>query len=399
MTITATQSPAIRWTLAALCALALLAASLAPAEAQSVRPPAGAVTNSTPEAGTDPRAFPAGDPADALARQGASSDSDLWRAVRGGDQFDTQKRGAMAGGLIQSEGSAWQEFRDGPLAVAGLWIMGGSIVALAVFYFTAGPIKMHGPLAGVKIPRLSAVERFSHWLMAGPFVVLAITGLVLLYGKPWIMPLIGKEAFASFMLYGKMVHNYLGFAFMLGLLMSFLVWVRVNLFGRVELLWLAKGGGAFLKKGEHLPVRKFNAGQKILFWLVMLGGLSVSLSGIMLIFPFEFAMFSKTFATLNMLGLPALGITLPTDLSPMAEQQLAQLWHSFVSIVLIAIVFGHIYLGTIGMHHSFDAIGSGYVDRNWAREHHSLWAEEVETDLAARRAETAMDRTAATPAE
>jgi formate dehydrogenase subunit gamma len=305
----------------------------------------------------------------------------------------------MSGVLVQSEGDAWQAMRNGPLALSGLLIIGGSIAALALFYFTAGPIKMHGPLAGVRIPRLSAVERFSHWLMAVPFVILAITGLALLYGKSAIMPLVGKEAFATFMVYGKMTHNYLGVVYMIGLIMSFIVWVKVNLFGKVELLWLAKAGGALCKPGEHLPVRKFNAGQKILFWLVMLGGVSVSLSGIMLLYPFEFQMFGKTFGVLNMLGLSALGFPLPTELTALQEQQLAQLWHSFVSLVLVAIVIGHVYLGTIGMHYSFDAIGSGYVDRNWAREHHSLWAEEVEHELAATRAEAQMRDRAATPAE
>ena len=56
--------------------------------------------------------------------------------------------------------------------------------------------------------------------------------------------------------------------------------------------------------------------------------------------------------------------------------QYAQLWHSIVAFVFIAIIIAHIYLGSIGMEGAFDAMESGEVDRQWAREHHSLWFEE-----------------------
>ena len=70
--------------------------------------------------------------------------------------------------------------------------------------------------------------------------------------------------------------------------------------------------------------------------------------------------------------------TLETALSPQEEMQYAQLWHAIVSFVLMAIVLAHIYIGSVGMEGAYDAMGSGEVDLNWAREHHSLWVEEVE---------------------
>lgn len=128
------------------------------------------------------------------------------------------------------------------------------------------------------------------------------------------------------------------------------------------------------KKGSHPPAKKFNAGQKILFWLIILGGASLSLSGISLLFPFQTAIFAKTFEVVNIFG-----FNLPTDLTPVAEMQLATLWHSVVALALICVVVAHIYIGSLGMEGAFDAMGSGEVDRNWAKEHHSVWyAEEME---------------------
>jgi formate dehydrogenase subunit gamma len=128
------------------------------------------------------------------------------------------------------------------------------------------------------------------------------------------------------------------------------------------------------KRGVHPPAKKFNAGQKIIFWLVILGGISVSLSGIMLLFPFRLSMFGETFAWVNRL----FGTEYPTALTPLQEMQFAQVWHAIMGLLLTIVIIAHIYIGTIGMEGAFDAMGSGKVDRNWAREHHSLWVEDLE---------------------
>ena len=203
------------------------------------------------------------------------------------------------------------------------------------------------------------------------FIVLALTGLNLLYGKHVLLPVLGPEVFAAITLAGKYAHNYLSFGFMVGVVLMFVLWVRHNLPSKYDVKWLAQGGG-LLVKGTHPPAKKFNFGQKIIFWCVILGGLSLSLSGIALLFPFQLAMFNPTFAVLN-----TIGFDLPTNLTAMEEMQLSQLWHAGVGLVLIAIIVGHIYIGSLGMEGAFAAMGSGQVDENWAREHHAVWVAEV----------------------
>ncbi len=154
----------------------------------------------------------------------------------------------------------------------------------------------------------------------------------------------------------------------------FILWVRDNLFDRTDLEWISKGGG-LLTAGVHPPARKFNFGQKFIFWAVILGGASLSWSGLALMFPFEITPFSGTFAILNVFG-----FDLPTELSPLAETQLSQLWHGILGLIMIAIIIAHIYIGSLGMEGAFDAVSTGQVDENWAREHHSLWAAELEGD-------------------
>jgi len=126
-----------------------------------------------------------------------------------------------------------------------------------------------------------------------------------------------------------------------------------------------------LVKGVHPDAKKFNAGQKLIFWSVVLLGASVSLSGIALLFPFETAMMGKTFAILNNFG-----FDLRTDLTAMEEMQYQTIWHTIVAVAMIVIIIAHIYIGSVGMEGAFSAMGSGQVDLNWAKEHHNLWVAE-----------------------
>jgi len=303
---------------------------------------------------------------------GGASDTDLWRAIRGGVQGKVSIPDRQSGVLIQSEGDSWRAVRNGPVSTYGIWAILGVIAVLAIFFALRGRIRIEAGRSDQTIERFNGLERFAHWLMAGSFVILALTGLNLLYGRYFLPDVIGKPIFAALTAWGKYAHNYLAFAFMAGLVLSFVLWVAHNFPTRTDLNWLLKGGGLF-SKHSHPPAEKFNAGQKILFWLVMLGGLSISLSGLSLMFPFELPMFAKTFAVLNVVGLD-----LPTVLSPMQETQLAQVWHSVMALVLIVVIVGHIYIGSIGMEGAFDAMGNGQVDLNWAREHHGLWVEKAQ---------------------
>ncbi len=324
---------------------------------------------------------------------GENSDADLWRKVREGEGNLIQAPGraspeeAAMGNMI-SGGQMWRDVRNGPLSSYGGMALGGIIVLLALFFAARGKIMIdHGP-AGVTIERFKLIERIGHWLTAVSFVVLGLTGLNILYGKTVLMPVLGHEIFSAITIAGKYLHHGGAFTFMAGLVLIFLMWVKHNIPDLTDVKWFAAGGGIFVK-GSHPPAKKFNGGQKIIFWLTILGGASLSLSGWSLMFPFEYPMFAKTFAVIN-----TVGFNLPAELSPIQEQQLAQLWHSIVSIFMIIVILAHIYIGSIGMQGAFDAMGSGQVDLNWAREHHSLWVEEVEANQTAENA-----RNTAAPAE
>lgn len=340
-------------------------ASLAPAEPGEAR---------LPDAPADPSA-PEGE-AGGLAAQGGTSDAELWHRVRRGEDFTISIPDDRAAILVQDEGVEWvgQRGEGSKLRVWGGWAMAAMIGLLLIFYLLRGRIRIQSGRSGRKIRRFTGLERFSHWLMAVSFIILAVTGLNLLYGRGVLLDLFGAETYALLAGWGKIAHNTVAFAFMLGIVLSFVLWIAHNLPSRTDLKWIAQGGGMF-SKHKHPPAKKFNFGQKIVFWSVVVLGLSISASGIALMFPFEVALFDKTFTAMN-----AVGFEMKTGLTPIEEMQYAQLWHTIVGFAFIVIIIAHIYIGTLGMEGAFDAMGSGEVDVNWAREHHSIWAEKVEAE-------------------
>ncbi len=313
--------------------------------------------------------------ADPVLQQGDLSDADFWRTVREGARGSVTIPDPNAGILIQSSGETWRAIHNGPLPEWGAWGMLGMIVVLGLFFAIRGRIRIEAGPSGRVVERFGSMERLAHWLVAVSFIILGLTGLNTLYGRYMIKPVIGADAFAALAQFSKYIHNYVAFAFMVGLVLILVLWIRDNIPNRYDWIWLKKGGGMF-SRHLHPPARRFNAGQKIIFWLVILGGVSISLSGIELLFPFEFALFSKTFAFLNIFG-----FGLPTELSAIEEMQLAQVWHGIISLFLISVIIAHVYIGTIGMEGAFDAMGSGQVDLNWVREHHSVWVSELEREV------------------
>jgi formate dehydrogenase subunit gamma len=303
---------------------------------------------------------------------GSTGDTELWRAIRKGVKGTSSVRDPMASTLVQSDGDNWRAFKNGPLAQFGGWLLAFIIVVLVVFRLLRGQIKVDSGLSGQTVERFNAFERAVHWLTASSFIVLGLSGLNVMYGKYVLLPILGQGAFASLTYYGKLAHNYLGFAFMLGIALMFVLWVRHNIFDGTDLKWIAQGGG-MLSKGAHPPAKRFNFGQKCIFWIVIFGGVTVSVSGLALMFPYEITPWSETFAILNIFGLG-----LPIDLTALQETQLSVLWHSAVAFVMIAVIIAHIYIGTpLGMEGAIDAVASGQVDVNWVKEHHSLWGDEV----------------------
>lgn len=329
----------------------------------------------------------------ALATRGGASDSALWRAIRQGntETFTVSIPDKKAARLVQDDGETWLKTRSGPLLKYTGWALGGLLGLLLLFFLVRGRIRVDGGMSGIRIERFKFIERFGHWLLGISFIILAITGLSVLAGREALVPAIdwmnvkvngegaepvGKELFASWAIIAKWLHNNVSWAFMLGLAMVFLMWVLHNLPTWTDVKWLLKGGGIFTK--SHPSARKFNAGQKIIFWLVIILGVSVSASGLSLLFPYEVPMFGETFETINVaaerVGQP---LHLETALTPIQEMQYAQLWHTIIGVAMILVVLAHIYIGTIGMQGAFSAMGSGKVDLNWAEEHHDLWVEKL----------------------
>lgn len=355
----------------AACFLTFTMAALSNADAQSsVRPPAS---------GGSETSAPGEVPGNAL---GSTSDSELWRAVKGGTTGNVSIPDKKAGMLVQYEGQIWREIHNGMVPLYGAWAILGMIVLLAIFFALIGRLKIDDGPAGITITRFSALERAGHWMTAGSFVLLALTGLNILYGRAVVIPVIGLEAYAAIAQWGKYIHNYVAFAFIAGLIFIFFHWVLHNLPSRDDVVWLMKGGGIFVKS-VHPPARKFNAGQKFVFWLTIFGGASVALSGWALLFPF-----TTSFMTWMMEMSQAVGLDIPAWLglpdppyAGVVEQQMNQIWHAAMGLFLTVVIIAHIYIGSVGMEGAFDAMASGEVDLNWAREHHSLWVEELEQEL------------------
>ena len=316
-----------------------------------------------------------------LGPLGGRSDPDLWRGIRYNElpvRVSTMNKTGRV--LVQDNGMWWQQFREGPLATYGAWLLAGTLAVLLLFYLLRGRIRIEGGKVGRTVTRFKAIERFAHWMLAGSFILLALTGLATLFGRKVVIPLLGRE-FNSVLLTGsKFIHNNVSWAFMIALVMVFVMWIWHNIPNKTDWVWIKQGGGFIGDK--HPPAKKFNFGQKIVFWAVILLGFSVSLSGLSLLFPFEIQLFGHTFNLINDIGMAeAAGFgPLQGDLTPHAEMQYAQLWHAIIGFLMMAVILGHIYIGTLGMEGAFDAMGNGEVDERWAEQHHSLWLDEVKGD-------------------
>ena len=249
--------------------------------------------------------------------------------------------------LIQAEGREWRAFRNGPLTTYGGWLIGIVFLLLVAFYLIKGRIRLKSPPTGRLIERFNAVERASHWTMAICFVFLAFTGAFMLWGKYLVLPWLGYTGFAWVTIIGKNVHNFVGPLFIFSLVVSFLIFVKDNLVHARDIQWLTH-----VITGQELPSGRFNGGEKMWFWggLVVLGG-ALAATGLILDFP---------------------------NWNQSREaMQVSNMIHVIAAACFIAGGLAHIYIGTIGMEGAYQGMRKGYVDEEWAREHHPLWYEEV----------------------
>ncbi|MDV7144899.1 formate dehydrogenase subunit gamma [Tropicimonas sp. TH_r6] len=321
----------------------------------------------------------AADPTGQLGTLGGVSDAEMFRSLRYGTADVTASASSPgATVLIQDGGMSWMHYREDWLGTYGGWLLLGMIGLLAIVYFALGRVPIAGERTGRTILRFGNFDRWMHWMTAGSFILLALTGLVSMYGRQFLIPVMGLDAHATLALWSKLVHNNVSWAFMLGVVLIFFKWVRYNIPNWNDVKWMMVLGGLF-NHDIHPPAGKFNAGQKLIFWSVIGLSVAIAATGISLLMPFSAPIFDPFFGWINNLGLLSwLGLPdLPTQLSPQQEMQFTQLVHATVGFGFMAMIIGHIYIGTAGMEGAFDAMGSGYVEEQWAKEHHSLWLDEV----------------------
>ncbi len=328
----------------------------APAGSTLAGPPAGFVAPAEPQA----------DENNALrGKSQPGNNAPMWRAVResGTTPGVTSLPGAEMGVLVQpftqypgsrftSAGEAWRQVRN-------QWLLpyGGSLFlivagAIGVFYWRKGALGGHEADTGRKIERFTPFERSAHWANAIAFVTLAISGLVMSFGKFFVLPVLGSTLFGWITYALKTIHNFVGPLFAVSLLVVIFTFIKDNLPAKGDLNWLAKGGG--LLSGKEVPSHRFNAGEKMVFWAGVFGlGLVVVASGLVL---------DKL--------VPGWGET-------RGQMQVANMVHIVATVLMMCLFLGHIYIGTIGMKDSYKAMRTGYVDEAWAKEHHEWWYDDV----------------------
>jgi formate dehydrogenase subunit gamma len=276
----------------------------------------------------------------------------LWRDVRQRDRSvtgSTQVKGVDAGILINVRGEEWRQFRMQQLIPYGAALMGVVLSAIILFYLLLGPLRMQGEFTGKKMMRFTVFERTTHWFTVGLFWLLALTGLILLYGRFVLIPILGADGFGATASACKEAHNLFGPMFLVALILLFMTFVKDNIYERGDISWLLKGGG--MLGGGHVSAGRFNAGEKIWFWIAIWGGIVLCVSGLIL----DFAMFGQSRVIM----------------------ELSHVLHGIVALVVISVSFGHIYLATAGVEGTLNSMTQGYVDEVWAKSHHDRWYEEV----------------------
>ena len=277
--------------------------------------------------------------------------NELWMNVRHNTEstkMTSQVKNVDSNMLINQQAVRWTHFRMNQLISYGSIALVSITSLILLFYLIRGKIKIKGGLSGNMVHRFSDYERVLHWVLAIVFLFLAVTGLTLLFGRSLLIPIMGNEIFSVLASASKESHNLFGPIFLFSLILMLVRFVRRNIYAKGDLTWLLRGGGII----GHSPVTGgfFNMGEKTWYWLVILIGLAISLSGLILVSP-------------NM------------GQSRMI-MELSHVVHGVGAILLIAISFGHVYLASMGTEGTLESMKTGYVDIKWAEEHHDRWAKE-----------------------
>ena len=290
----------------------------------------------------------------------------VWRAVGAGAEgysslpkSEAPEEGVLIQPFVQYPGSrlttageAWRQVRNN-------WIIpyGGSLLLIAlgavgIFYWRKGMIMLHGKPTGVEIERFTPFERSAHWTNAIAFVILAISGIFMAFGKYFIQPVIGDTLFGWITYLLKNAHNFAGPVFAVSLTVVFFTFLKDNWPSKEDWTWIIKAGGLF--GNTEVPSHRFNAGEKVVFWGGVFGlGLVVVASGFVLDKIIPFLVYER------------------------GTMQIAHMVHAVATLLMMAMFIGHIYMGTVGMQGAYKAMRTGYVDETWAKEHHELWHDDI----------------------
>ena len=293
------------------------------------------------------------------------NNSEVWREVRSGQPNYTSVQGRETGVLVQAQarfpgqdsmttaGEAWRKFRNGPITFYGGWLIVLVVLAIAAFYFTKGPLMLHGKLSGRIVERFSLAERWAHWSTAISFCVLAVSGMIILFGKHILLPVIGYTLFAWLTALSKNLHNFLAPLFIVSVLAMIIIYVKDNLPEKGDIAWF-RGAFAMFWSGKHVPSGRFNAGEKAYFWIgVVALCITLSVTGAIMLFP----NFDQVRTTM----------------------QQANVIHAACAVIMILFALGHIYVGTIGVEGAYGNMRDGVTDETWAKEHHELWYNDVKS--------------------
>ena len=347
-----------------LLAAALALGLAATAQAQPAAPAAADAAKGPPAGFVAPAEPAADDSAAARMKSQPGNNAPVWRAVRdsGNQPAYSSLPGAEQGVLIQpfvqypgsaftTAGEAWRQVRNHWIIPYGGSLLLITLLALAIFYKTKGPLGSD-ETTGRVIERFTPFERAAHWANAGAFVALAVSGIVMAFGKYFLLPVFGSTLFGWLTYALKNIHNFAGPLFAVSIVIVFVTFVRDNLPAKGDLNWLLKGGGML---GDHeVPSGRFNAGEKLVFWagIFLFGFVSVG-SGLVM---------DKLIPGLQYLR---------------TDMQIAHMIHAVSALLMLVVFIGHIYLGTIGTRGAMQGMTTGYCDEAWAREHHQLWYEDV----------------------
>lgn len=249
------------------------------------------------------------------------------------------------------DGRDWRLGMADIVTHVGAWAILGFSFLLALLLAIRGRIPIVKGRSTRTVKRFGFIERANHWMTATSFIGLAVTGIAIAYGDTLIRPF-GEGALGTIGWWATWGHSIFMPSFSLGLLLMLVMWVHRNLPEKLDIEWLKRGGGFFSDDGHNPPAKKFNTGQKLIFWSAVLGGALMIVTGITLMFPFYW------------LDLEGMGWVM--------------LIHATFATFLIAIFIGHIYIGTVGMQGAFWAMWKGVVDRNWAEEHHEIWVRKLD---------------------